>query len=158
MITPYQSSNVTRTLEIKGFEEGIEKKNDIAHIVNYCKFNMEFMEKSVIIFGLRMLAASRCWCWCKIVVSRHMEFLLLRWLDNVLDWQNPLPHTGHLNGFSLTWMYLEITYEIELFASVFVKIIIKILLNLLWKSCRVSYLWSLKWSCLRNALPHTSHG
>lgn len=74
----------------------------------YCKFNIELMEKSVIILGLRMLpTASRCCCWCKTVVSRHIEFLLLRWLDNVLDWQKPLPHTGHLKGFSLTCMYLH---------------------------------------------------
>lgn len=29
------------------------------------------------------------------------------WTANVLDWQNPLPHSEHLNGFSLEWMYLE---------------------------------------------------
>lgn len=78
------------------------------------KFSMELMEKSVIVLGLRTLplpACRRCgssW-WCRTVVSRHMEFRLLRWLDNVLDWQKPLPHTGHLNGFSLTCMYLRVT-------------------------------------------------
>ena len=23
----------------------------------------------------------------------------------VLDWQNPFPHSSHLNGFSFEWMY-----------------------------------------------------
>lgn len=28
------------------------------------------------------------------------------WTAKVRDWQNPLPHSRHLNGFSLEWMYL----------------------------------------------------
>jgi len=28
------------------------------------------------------------------------------WTANVLDWQNPLPHSVHLNGFSFEWIYL----------------------------------------------------
>ena len=29
------------------------------------------------------------------------------WTASVLDWQNPFPHSWHLNGFSFEWMYLE---------------------------------------------------
>lgn len=29
----------------------------------------------------------------------------IRWTANVLDWQNPLPHSLHLKGFSLEWIY-----------------------------------------------------
>lgn len=29
------------------------------------------------------------------------------WTAKVRDWQNPFPHSWHLNGFSLEWMYLE---------------------------------------------------
>lgn len=29
------------------------------------------------------------------------------WTANVLDWQKPFPHSWHLNGFSLEWMYLQ---------------------------------------------------
>lgn len=29
------------------------------------------------------------------------------WTARVLDWQNPFPHSWHLNGFSLEWIYLE---------------------------------------------------
>lgn len=28
------------------------------------------------------------------------------WTANVRDWQNPLPHSKHLKGFSFEWMYL----------------------------------------------------
>lgn len=31
----------------------------------------------------------------------------LLWTANVRDWQKPLPHTSHLKGFSLQWMYLS---------------------------------------------------
>lgn len=31
----------------------------------------------------------------------------------VLDWQKPLPHSLHLNGFSLLWMYLEKKWNIN---------------------------------------------
>lgn len=29
------------------------------------------------------------------------------WTARVLDWQKPFPHSWHLKGFSLEWMYLE---------------------------------------------------
>lgn len=29
------------------------------------------------------------------------------WTASVRDWQNPLPHSRHLKGFSLEWMYLR---------------------------------------------------
>lgn len=29
------------------------------------------------------------------------------WTARVRDWQNPFPHSAHLNGFSLLWMYLK---------------------------------------------------
>lgn len=29
------------------------------------------------------------------------------WTASVLDWQNPLPHSPHLNGFSFEWIYLK---------------------------------------------------
>lgn len=29
------------------------------------------------------------------------------WTARVLDWQNPFPHSWHLKGFSLEWMYLK---------------------------------------------------
>lgn len=44
------------------------------------------------------------------------------WTAKVRDWQKPFPHSSHLNGFSLLWMYL----------------------------------WSLRWSWRRNALPQMS--
>lgn len=110
MITSLNITLYARThkyiFEIKRFEGIIIKTKTILQI--HCRFNIELMEKSVIIFGLRTLAASRWLCWCIMVVSRHIEFRLLRWLDNVLDWQNPLPQTGHLNGFSLTCIYLYV--------------------------------------------------
>jgi hypothetical protein len=30
----------------------------------------------------------------------------IRCTASVRDWQNPLPHSRHLNGFSFEWMYL----------------------------------------------------
>lgn len=38
----------------------------------------------------------------------------------VLDWQNPLPHSVHLKGFSLLWMYLKKRY---LLSGVFKRIV-----------------------------------
>lgn len=35
-------------------------------------------------------------CMCKVL-----------WTARVLDWQKPFPHSWHLKGFSLEWMYLE---------------------------------------------------
>ena len=29
------------------------------------------------------------------------------WTARVLDWQKPFPHSWHLKGFSLEWMYLQ---------------------------------------------------
>lgn len=29
------------------------------------------------------------------------------WTASVRDWQNPFPHSVHLNGFSFEWMYLR---------------------------------------------------
>jgi len=29
------------------------------------------------------------------------------WTAKVRDWQKPLPHSWHLKGFSLEWIYLQ---------------------------------------------------
>lgn len=50
-------------------------------------------------FGLNYLTLagfSSLTCMCKVL-----------WTASVLDWQKPFPHSWHLKGFSLEWMYLR---------------------------------------------------
>lgn len=62
---------------------------------------------------------------------------------SVLDWQNPFPHSRHLKGFSFEWIYLE-SQNTEVTAKISEG------------SKDPSYRWSLRWSCLRKALPQIS--
>lgn len=66
-------------------------------------------------YGLISVCVNRCVFrldrWLKLRLhTGHLCGDSSRWsilcTANVLDWQNPLPHSVHLNGFSFEWMYL----------------------------------------------------
>lgn len=40
------------------------------------------------------------------------------WTANVRDWQKPLPHSPHLNGFSFEWIYLEMKKKYKNYSNI----------------------------------------
>lgn len=65
---------------------------------------------------LASLCVSRCVfkldLWLKLLLhTGHLwgdsSICKILWTANVLDWQNPFPHSVHLKGFSFECMYLE---------------------------------------------------
>ena len=71
---------------------------------HYATFNWRLNVSTINVFLIFLSVwvcggvVSHCWdltCICKVL-----------WTARVRDWQNPLPHSWHLKGFSLEWMYL----------------------------------------------------
>lgn len=50
-------------------------------------------------------------CWVSHLILAGFSSLIcmcnVLWTARVLDWQKPFPHSWHLKGFSLEWMYLQ---------------------------------------------------
>lgn len=88
--------------------------------VRLCLLRSQFLRKTFPqveqLYGLISVWVNRCVFrldrWLKdLLQTGHLcgdsSMCRILWTAKVRDWQKPLPHSVHLKGFSLLWMYLK---------------------------------------------------